>query len=371
MFPNPFDIPTLFKDAYNALFKLLMDFLGFSINFDNLDLVKWLYGNVSTFAPWIAGVIFIVILPAAIMIRRFHLSGVMAFGAVVFTTAFAPLWFIFISAMRSVGSGATLVAASIGSQNLSDGKNILVLPSMSFASPIIAGALFGGLLTYTFIFLQLFLTYEIANVIFTALGLLLIALYGFGPRTRRLFSMLVAFGIVTMLIGRPVAILIMKIGNLIANGLPTNDVFWVGMITSASMFFALVSQIILPFVMYRSVHNVLGSMNAKVRNLVRSQIENKHKIDARVSGKVDTATSNRMRSIDRHRHTDSFKHEVKRAAAATAAASLAKKAATLAANVHPAVKLAVTVAPIALRAIGNARPKQREPKPRRFDDYRA
>jgi hypothetical protein len=278
-------------------------------------------------------------------------------------------WFIIMQQAQELGDDFTKLAISIGDAPTQARPIDLVIPSSVATDAVITVVMFFALLVWSMILFFIFLGYEVVNVVLSVAGLLLLALYGLGPRTRKTFSIVLALSIVTMLIGRPVGLGIIEIGNMIGASLPGPDnVFFVGAITGVSMMLAIAVQPLLVVGAYRGVSNVMGSINATVRGSVRSVTENKQKLQAQLSGSAPSAMTNRA-----HRLTETGRAygravgtEAKRAGAASAATALAMTAS----KAHPVAAVVTTAASIAVKAVGSMPAKSPQSKRSRTDDYR-
>lgn len=363
MIPPFWDPASQLQEAFNFLFDLMMQFLTVSLDFGSLAIVQWLFGNAAGLAPILAISVFFFILPGAIFVRRLRLSGALALTIVLLGPAIAAGWFFAIDALNAIGDGLTRMVGTIDSTPDDVKSSIITIPPIPFSNPLIDILMFVSLIWGTFNFLQLFMGYELYNIFLATFGLLLVAMYGLGPRTRRLFSILIAIGLSSLVLGRPIAILIMKLGNMLGNALPIANTGWLGLVTASSMLVAMIVSIALPFGLYKTVNAVMGRMLATVSNVVRSRIENKHKVDANVSGKVSTTSTNRAESVNSKRYSHSMATETRRMAGNTSSAALTgvlKKAAVAGSNVHPVAKVAVLGGAAALSGIGNAAPKERK-----------
>jgi hypothetical protein len=369
MFPPFWDPAGNLKDAFNYIFKLLVNLMSVTYDLDGLKIVQWLLGNVLGLLPTLSVLVALAVLPGAILIRKYRLSGATAIAVLLLSSTLTGAWFFLIDTMKGASADLSHAFASIDSANL--GTNALNLPSIPNSNPFLDAFLYFGLFIYSANFMYLFIAQAMINVFVEAFGLVLIAMYGLGPRTRRLFSVLVSVALTTMLIGQPLVILILKAGNAIGNSLPAGNLEFVGFITSASMFIAQIVYIALPFLLYRSVHSVMGKLNATVSNLVRSRIENKHKVDAQVAGRVSTSTTNRAQGATGARYKPAMALEARRMAGASASSALlgiAKKGVIAGSNLHPAAKAAVVGLAIVAKGIGSAGPKREKVKT--LNDYR-
>lgn len=365
----PFLDPAALEDAFNKLFALLMDLLGISVDLSTLSVVEWLIGEVWGLFPVLALCAFIVIVPLAIFVNKLRLSGAFAIIVLVAGPVIVALWFIFVDFLNKGGDDLTAMLLSIDSAPVSDGSG-LNIPTIPVIGPLIDGFVFVGLLINTAWFIQLFMAFEVFNMFIAAAGLFILALYGLGSISRRLFSMLIAAALTTLLLGRAVPLLIMKLGNLAANAIPVDSVGLTGFVTLGGMSTAFFVALALPFLLYKGVTEVLGrGLNVNVGNTVRSRIERQNKINANVTGKVDTR-SNRARAVgpSNARHMPTRASETRRAVGTTTNAVL-MKVALGASNVHPAAKAVVVTLATAAQAIGNApakKPPKERVKPREF-----
>lgn len=373
----PWDWPGALKDGYQAMFEALMKLISFSINFDNIGIVRWLFNTGYGFGTALAMIIALFVIPAAFLMARFRVSAVYALVISLLSVAVGVMWFEAINLASDIGDALTRGALFIGQGHFDKTPSTQVtLPNFTFGNPIADAAAFGGLFSWSMVLLYLFVGYEIINIFLVYFGLLALYAYGVGPRTRRLFSAIVSVLLVTEVLGRPIAIAIIKTGNLIVSSFPGADVFWTGVVTCVCMAFAVLIQFILPFLLYRSVVKVVGKLNGEVRGLVRSRPIGRQQVDAKVTNPAQT--NNRTANLNNASVSRNFKREVAVAGSATAAAALsawgvraAKAAVAVGSNVHPAVKAITLIGPAAIKAVGSAvgnRPTR--PKSRSLDVHR-
>lgn len=375
----PWDWPGALEDAYQAAFELMMKVLTFSLDFTNLKIVQVLFSEGFGVATALSLVVAVVIVPAGILLSRYRLSALYALALVVMSAAIGTLWFIAMDYAGTLGDTLTRGSLYISQIPIVDGDPILTLPAFTFGNVIVNAAIFGGLFLWILTLAILFIGYEIAGAILVLVGLIMLYLYGLGPRSRRFFSVIVSLLIVTQVVGRPVAISIISAINLIGQLAPTNDLVWKGIITFVGVMLALISQFILFYVAYQATGYVIGRLNGTIKGWVTSRSEGRSKVDATLTNTVRTPMTNRSRSLDSDNARQYRKSEVTRAATATAASALtafsvraAKVAAAAGSKVHPAVAAATLVGPPVIRAIGNVTAKKQaaQPKKRGLSDYR-
>ncbi|RWZ78730.1 MAG: hypothetical protein EOT05_03205 [Candidatus Microsaccharimonas sossegonensis] len=374
----PWDWPSALKDAYQAVFQVLLKVVGTSLNFDNLSIVQWLFANGYGFGTALALVIALIMVPMGILISRHRLSAVYSLLIFVASTVLGTVWFLAISTMNSLSRSLTILVLSIGQQTASKTDPAIVLPDFTFGNGLFDSAIFASLFSWSMALTLLFVSYQLINIVLTLFGVIVAYMYGMGPRSRRTMSVIISILLVTELFGQPVAIAIVELSNWFANLIPSSGLFWIGLINWAGMTLAILSQIVMPFLFYRSVSNVIGKLNGEIKGSVRSWTQGRQKVEARVTNKVETAMTNRTRSINEVSKGQNFKKEVTLAATATASSALtawgikaAKAAAMAGSNVHPAAKAAVMIGPPLIKAVGGAiGNKQASPKKGGLSVYR-
>lgn len=369
--PPFWDPGAALKDAYNFLHEAQVQFLSTSIDFTTLGAAQWALGNMAGLAPYIAFLVALFMIPGAIIVRKLRLSGFMAVVVVMLGPALVTGWMLFVGALRDIGANLTVIGGSIDGSGV-ENPEPLTLPGVSMVNPIVDVIVFAALIIFTVFFILAFLQMDIINVFIILFGLVLLFLYGLGPRTRRLFSILLAIGLTTLVFGRPVVIFILKLGNIAANAIPDEVAGLSGFIIWSSMGVAALALVALPFGLYKPVHSVLGGLNVKVGNIVRSSIEGKHK--SSVSGNVKATVTNRSQSTNNARYARSMKTETRRFAGnrtSDALLALARKGAVAGSNFHPAAKAAVVAGAVVARGVGNAPPRLPKDTTRSsLNDYR-
>lgn len=279
---------------------------------------------------------------------------------VLLSTVIGAAWFAGVELAGNLGDALTKAALYIGEEKVTQQDPQIVLPSFTFGNPLFDSAMFGGLFTWSMTLTMLFVGYELINIALTFFGVITLYTYGLGPRTRRTMSAIISVLIVTEIIGRPIAVAIIKFGNWVANQIPTTDLFWVGIITVVSMMVATAIQFVLPFLLYKSVSAVVGKLNGEIKGSVLARVQGRQKVDANVTNNIQSTMTNRTRSVNATRANPDFKKEVTLAATASAAGALtsygvkaAKAAAAVGSKVHPALAVASIVGPPLIKAIGN------------------
>ena len=356
----PWDWPGSLKSAYQAVFEVMLKVIGVSMNFDNLSIVQWLFSSGFGLGTALSIAVALIMVPAGILMSRHRLSAFYALTMVLLSTVVGAAWFAGVTLAGTLGDALTMGALYIGEEKVTQQSPQIALPGFTFGNPLFDSAMFGGLFTWSLTLTMLFVAYELINIILTFFGVITLYTYGLGPRTRRAMSAIISVLIVTEIIGRPIAVAIIKFGNWVANQVPTTDLFWVGIITVVSMMFALAIQFVLPFLLYKSVNTVVGKLNGEIKGSVLSRTQGRQKVDANVTNNIQTTMTNRARSVNATRANPGFKSDVARAASASAASALSSygvKAAKLAAaagtKVHPALAVASIVGPTIIRTVGN------------------
>lgn len=356
----PWDWPGALKDAYQAVFEVMLKIIGSSMNFDNLAIVQWLFSNGFGLATALSIAVALIMIPTGILMSKHRLSAVYALAMVLLSTVVGAAWFAGIQLAGNLGDSLTRAALYIGTENVAQGTQMVALPDFTFGNALFDSAMFGGLFSWSLTLTMLFVGYELINIFLTFFGVITLLTYGLGAGNRRIMSAIISILIVTEIIGRPIAVAIIKFGNWAASQIPTTSLFWVGIITVVSMMFAMLTQFILPFLLYKSVNVVIGKLNGEIKGSVLSRMQGRQKVDANVTNNIQTTMSNRTRSVNASRENPGFRSDVTKAATASAAGALtsfgvkaAKTAAMAGTKVHPALAVSSIVGPPLIRAVGN------------------
>lgn len=367
-FPN-------FNDLYQAAFQMMLQVLGLSLDFSNLSIVQALFENGYGLAILLSVVVAIVIVPAGIMMQKLRLSAAYSMVIVVLSTVVGAVWFLATSVANELGDTFTQLAVNIGGIDADPAFQVT-----TFGNPLIDPIMFAFLFLHMLYFVILFVGYEVAGVLLTLIGVIVAYVYGLGPRSRQVFTAIVSLLIVTTILGRPVVVATLAVGNLIGRAMPVDSVAYSGFVMYASSIIAMILQVLLFFLTYKATSHVVGKMTGSVKGLIDT-IVRRGKLDATVKNKNQALATNRANrlaandSTRRHR-----KAEITRASTATASSALtaagvrlAKTAAAAGSKVHPATAVAMTITPVVVRTVGNiAAYKQLNDPPKKggLDAYR-
>jgi hypothetical protein len=373
----PWDWPGQLAEAYQAMVQYLQQVLAFSMTFDNVGIVQWLYGNALGLAPFLAGLVVIVVLPLGLVLKRMRLSAAMALIVALAMPFIGVAWFMALNIIQHIGDDLSRLSISIANAPAQDPLDDLFIPMPGALglNAVISCLMFAGLLWWSGILLFLFFNYEIYNVVFTIIGLLLVAMYGFGPRTRKLFSILGALAVVTMLAGRPVALGIIEIGNAIATLFPGPDnIFFVGLINGACMMAGIVFQVLIFWGSYKGINEVIGRfLEGNIRGTVDAYMRGERRTPLTSTGTPVAGTQRAQRLVSTgQRYGSAVAYEVRKASTEAASKAMLAKGIMVASKAHPVAAAVVTGATIATKAVGSMqqRPVQQKPKKGALDGYR-
>lgn len=358
------------RDFYTMFMDMLVKFIAVTVDFSGIKIVQDMIGNAQGVGIVISGYIAIVMIITALVIQRYRLNALLSFIIVIMGPLGYVIWLALLDGLRAIGAGLTSIIAGFDVTQI---KSSIVLP---FPPLDITAALWNVPIfilsgSMGFWFMLAFAMMALFSIIVAVVGIWLIAAYGFGPRTRRAFSIAMSLAIVSLCLGQPAVLAIIKLSNLVGNLMPVTpgSVGLAGLFGLAGMNVAWWVLLALPFLVYFPVHSVMGKVVSSVSNRVRTQVDNKHRVDAKVSGKVNTTQTNRLASTQKASYRTAMGTEIRRQAGATGSTALmgmlTKLTATAAAagsNVHPALKATYIGGAAVLRGIGNAPPKQKKEK---------
>jgi hypothetical protein len=310
-------------------------------------LIVFLDGNALGAAPFLATAVMAMTIVLALFWQRGRAAFARALIAFVAVAALSPLWFEFISAFQKLGDNLSNVALGLTNQAPTGAASIIpVLPNMTIEDAFLASLTFGPAAYFGYLLFDTFLAYGYVAAIVAFLGLLSLSLIALGPRARKVFNFLIAVGIVTMVLGRPVAIVCIELGQAFANLFTNtpNSMFILGASTVGSLILALIAQPVLLVLMYQGVSRVGGNINALVTGTVRSLSESRATLSGSTAVQANIASMNgRQQALERAGET--FVGGVAAASAAKGAAALAARAA---ASTTPVGAVAATAGSIAV-----------------------
>lgn len=268
---DPFGaIADALKAAYDQLIVLFEWLILNPRSLQTTPLGEFLAGNAIGAAPLLAGMVFGVLLVLALFGKRFRLGFVKAALILLAVVVIGPIWYEIVAALENVGDGLSVATQSLFERP--DGSASGVLPTLNAIDAFWGVIIFGWACFFGTTLVFMFVLYEWVTVATAFLGLLSFALIALGDRARKVFLGLVSIAIVTMVIGRPVAMLLLELGRAFSGVLSDapNSISIVGVVTVGSLLLAFLAQIVLFFLMYKGVSSVAGRIDAVVTGTVKA-----------------------------------------------------------------------------------------------------
>lgn len=369
MFWNPLDplgsLSQALQVAFSQIVELFQQFIAIPMSLDGTAFVMYLYGNALGVNEYLSISVLAVTLIVALFIKRGRASFVQALIIVLVSGVVGPLWFYAFDQLQLLGDQLS-IAFNLNQQvQTTNGVNLVTLafPALKIQDVLMSLFTFGPLLFFMYGLFSVFVSYTFLAVVVKFLGLICFSLLALGERTRKVFSLLVAVGLVAVVIGKPVAVLFISIGQglssltaIFAEG------FIQGIILSGSVIAAILIQPVLVFLMYKGVSPIVGKVAAAVTGKVRALSENREGQGVRALSNANAASLQGRSQAIPYNKGPSY---VRRAAEIGGSVAIAKGAAMLAAkaasNVHPAAKVAVMAVTVGMKAL----PKKSTGAPRR------
>lgn len=361
---NPFDpigsLADAVQSSYQTTVKLFESYLAKSINLDQIPFVQYLYGNALGVADYLAMMVSVIVAIIAIFVAKKRVSAVMALLIVIAVGVLSPLWFDGTHQLILLGNSLSQSALKFENSVATKGSapnGILPLINLVNGSTSVDGMLslttFLPALTLGVSLFGIFVGEAVLAVVAQFLGLITFSLYGLGDRTKKLMNLLVSIGLVTMVFGRPSAILIIALGQALVDYIPTGtNAFIEGVITCASFFIAILAQFGLLVLMYLATSAVVGRVVSVVTGSVKAVVENRNISRSKVMADVQTAAIKGRAAASPYKSpslVSEVRYHARDRAIANASVKLATKAAALASNAHPLVKAGFVLADVGLR----------------------
>ena len=327
----------LFKQAYLAMVKLFQDFVIAQPIVINNSFTDYLYGNAIGVYGYLAICVAYVTFICALVWQKARVTFAMSLLVGIVIGMVGPLWFAGADQVSLIGDQLTKAAVDLG--NGITGQNTTILPDLGTAEPLVAITMYGITYTLALGLYMMFVNYAGVAVLVKFFSLIVFSIFAIGDRTRKIFSFIVALGIVTMVIGKPVAALSIALGQALIKsfGSQSNSMALLGTITAGSMFVGLVMQPVLLFLTYKAVSPIMGRVAATVRGRVETLT--RHAATAKVVATAHAASlQGRARAVAAKQP-----HYGQRIVKEASLLAIAKAATTLAAKRHPA-GLAASVA---------------------------
>lgn len=281
------------KNGYEQFIIWLEWFLLNPLPIDESPMAVMLGGNALGTAPFLALAIFVVLSTLAIFAARFRIGFVRSLLTVLLMIVLAPLWYNLIGYLKDAGDGLTVAVIELFATLTNTGTED-IFQMFSVGDAFWGAALFGIAVFHGIGLLFLFTAYEWVSVLVAFLGLITLALVPLGERARKALNALIAIGLVTMVFGKPIAVLSLEIGQSLGNvfdGSPS-EISAFAITTVGSLIIAFWSQLLLGFLMYRGVSNVAGRVNAAISG----------KVDALNKGVVQQSKSPAQMNIRSIKH---------------------------------------------------------------------
>lgn len=359
---NPLDplgsLSNALQTAFAAIVEIFQHFIAIPMSLDGAPFVTYLYGNALGVYEYLAMLVLVVTSVIALFIKR----GRPAFGQAIVVAlvvgALGPMWFYVFDQLSLLGDSLSVAANLNPKIEGVDGVNVITLafPALKVQDVLMSLLTFSPLVFFMYTLFSVFVSYSFLAVVVKFLGLILFSLLALGDRTRKVFSFLTAVGLVAVVIGKPVAVLLISIGQGIASITAVfNEGFIQGIILNGSLIIAILIQPVLVFLMYKGVSPIVGKVAAAVTGKVRALSENRNEQSARALSHANAASlQGRSQAIPYERNPSYARRAVEIGGAMAVAKGAAMLAAKAASNVHPAAKVAVTVASVGVKALSKS-----------------
>jgi hypothetical protein len=363
---DPFGLfAELLRNAYQQVVILFEWMIANPPSLGQNPLVAFLNGNALGAAPFLAVSVVAVTMVLALFWGRGRMAFARALIVFLAVATLSPFWYQVTAALENVGDDLTRVAMTLVEQSTGGGPNIPMFPQMTFTDAFWAVMTFGPAAFFGYLLFGTFLVYEFVTVVVAFLGLLSLSLLAIGPRSRKAFNFLVATGLVTMVLGRPVAMICIELGQAFAGlfaGTP-NAVFVQGAATVGSLFLALLAQPILLVLMYQGVSRVGGLVDARITGTVKSITEGRTTLSGRTAVDANIASMSGRREALERTAGQSLVGGIAQAGiaagAAKGAAALAARAAASTTPVGAAVATGASIVVSQLPKVSNSVKKRR------------
>jgi hypothetical protein len=303
----------------------------------------YLYGNALGIYHYLAISIAYVTFILALFFTKKRVNFLHALMILVVLAIIGPVWFSIMNQFDVLGDELTKASTEIYVPPAGQNQNIL--PPLNFADAFATIILLLPTILWALSLYVTFAGYELVSTLVQFSGLIVLSLWALGDRVKKVFSMLVSAGIVTIVLGRPVAMLFIELGQGFVATLSgaSGTMIFIGAITIMSLFLALLSQILLVFLTYHAVSPIVGKVIAAVSGTVEAiNIERFRLTNTAINEAYTQSLQGRSQAIENRPSTaGTFAREAAATGVALGAAKLAAKAA---ASAHPAVGAAASIA---------------------------
>lgn len=369
MFWNPLDplgsLSRALQAAFAQIVELFQHFIAIPLSLDGNSFIQYLYGNALGVYGYLAIIVMSITFIIALFIKRGRASFAQAVIIVLVSAAAGPLWFYAFDQLQLVGNQLSIAFNLNPKVEGVSGTNVVTLafPSLQIPDVIMSLLTFTPLLYFMYWLFSIFVSYAFFAVVIKFLGLILFSLLALGERTRKVFSFLVAVGLVVVLFGKPVAVLFISIGQGLSSITAVfSSGFIQGIILTGSVIASILVQPVLVFLMYKGVSPIVGKVAAAVTGKVRALSENRNEQGARALSNANVSSlQGRSQAIPYNKNPSFARRAVEVGGAMAVAKGAAMLAAKAASNVHPVTKAAVVAASVGLKAL----PKRGPRPPRR------
>jgi len=287
------------EDAVKTMWDVIALVLSLSINYNGLDLTKYLIGNsfgLSLNLPFYVAVFIFIF---ALVFPRLRKNGVPALVVLIGMPVLGFLWFFALDQVQQIGDLLKKVALGISLDGTANVGGILdiKIPSISPSDPVVLGVVIIMTIYTQILMVSLSFGYEPLNVALACIGVFVLALSGLGERTQKFFAFLISMFVVSGLLGVPIMIAFIRIAKIIVNALPGGDGF--AIFGSIIMWFFATVSIVLQYVIgwaaYQRAKEVVGRVVARLQNTkLRSIFENKSRLDMQLAGRTRSTVTNRF-----------------------------------------------------------------------------
>lgn len=355
------------RKAYQQVVILFEWMVATPLSLSGNPLVDYLNGNALGAAPLLAFAVLSFTMVIALVWKRGRVSFARALLVYVGVAVISPLWYEVTAAFEKLGDDLSVVAVNFIDQSGGSGAVVAVpkLPTLIITDSFLASITFGPAALFAYELFAVLLSYEFVTILVAFFGLLSLGLLAAGARARKVFNFLVAVGLVTMVLGRPVAIICIELGQAFANvfaGAP-NAMVITGVITVASLIVAILIQPVLLFLMYQGVSRVGGLIDSRITGTVRSITQGNYSSATRTAVDANISSMNGRSQALQRAAGQGFIGGVATAGiakgAAKGAAMLAARAAAsttpVGAAVATAASLVVSQAPKLVNSVQNRR----------------
>lgn len=332
-FVNPFD---WFARALSSVYNLLAWFLEVILTnpprFAADKITDYLYGNAIGLAGLLIFVVTTGLLCLSIFVTRRFISAIEAIIIGVVIAVAGPLWFVIADA--AVTFGDTASAAMMFYEPTGKDDSLLGFTLDAVTNPLLLIGAFLPTTTLALLITLTVFTYELMNVALKVLVLPALALRPIGPKARAFSDWTFSAFIVTSMIGRPVFVFFIELGQLAGDTI-------LGGSTAGSVFFlcaGMVAGLVMQVVIFHKVQKVVAKVSGNTVSKVFGKVETTQKKPSKVNAaNVNARNMNTLQPSETYAKrpvetkTDVAKHYVKQETKRVVAAAVAKKAAVAAA----------------------------------------